>query len=141
VAGVLCFVCVATAELVGAFGLTEPNHGSDPAGMETRAEETADGFRLSGTKTWITNSPLADVFVIWAKLNGTIRGFILERVSGTRHGNGKNTKTELGGISGEASHPARCDGCEAFIACNAHLGVMPGTLLSCCFFTVTSLHR
>ena len=73
---------LATAELIGAFGLTEPDAGSDPGGMLTRAEKTADGYRLSGTKTWISNAPIADVFVVWAKSDahgGGIRGFILEK--------------------------------------------------------------
>eukprot|EP00039_Didymoeca_costata_P018809 m.335060 g.335060 ORF g.335060 m.335060 type:complete len:433 (+) comp17506_c0_seq1:164-1462(+) len=70
---------LATGELLGAFGLTEPDHGSDPAGMETRAVSVDGGYKLSGTKTWITHSPYADVFVVWGKLDGTIRGFILER--------------------------------------------------------------
>src|SRR5439155_14637869 len=58
---------LATGEWIGCFGLTEPNHGSDPGSMRTRAEKTADGYRLTGTKMWITNSPIADVFVVWAK--------------------------------------------------------------------------
>lgn len=70
---------LASGEWVGCFGLTEPNHGSDPGSMLSRAEKTADGYVLTGNKTWITNSPIADVFVVWAKLNDTIRGFILER--------------------------------------------------------------
>merc|ERR1712070_1273741 len=72
---------LATGEIVGCFGLTEPNAGSDPAGMETRAKEQPDGtFLLSGTKTWITNSPIADVALVWAKCDdGAIRGFLLER--------------------------------------------------------------
>jgi glutaryl-CoA dehydrogenase len=71
---------LATGELVGCFGLTEPGAGSDPGGMSTRARRTDGGFRLSGTKTWITNSPIADVFVVWAKDDGgEVRGFILER--------------------------------------------------------------
>lgn len=70
---------LATGELIGCFGLTEPNHGSDPGGMETKAEEVDGGFLLSGSKTWITHSPVADVFVVWGKLNGVIRGFILEK--------------------------------------------------------------
>jgi glutaryl-CoA dehydrogenase len=76
---------LATGEWVGCFGLTEPNSGSDPGSMTTRAEKVADGYRLSGTKMWISNAPLADVFVIWAKSaahGGEIRGFILEK--GTR---------------------------------------------------------
>ena len=71
---------LATGELVGCFGLTEPDHGSDPGGMKARAHKTADGFRLSGAKTWITNAPIADVFVVWAKDDeGVIRGFLLEK--------------------------------------------------------------
>jgi glutaryl-CoA dehydrogenase len=73
---------LATGELIGCFGLTEPGAGSDPAGMRTRAEKTAGGYRLTGSKTWITNAPIADVFVVWAKSaahDGAIRGFILER--------------------------------------------------------------
>ncbi len=71
-----------SGELVGCFGLTEPDAGSDPAGMKTRAEKTATGYRLTGNKTWISNAPFADVFVVWAKSDahdGKIRGFVLER--------------------------------------------------------------
>jgi glutaryl-CoA dehydrogenase len=69
-----------TGELVGCFGLTEPDHGSDPGGMTTRARKTAGGWRLNGAKNWITNSPIADVFVVWAKDDDdVIRGFLLER--------------------------------------------------------------
>ncbi|NAW35668.1 acyl-CoA dehydrogenase [Halomonas alimentaria] len=71
---------LASGEWVGCFGLTEPDHGSDPGGMATRATRTASGWRLNGTKTWITNSPIADVFVVWAKDDeGVINGFILEK--------------------------------------------------------------
>ena len=71
---------LATGEWVGCFGLTEPNHGSDPGSMASRARKTAGGYLLSGSKTWITNSPIADVFVVWAKTeDGLIRGFILEK--------------------------------------------------------------
>ncbi|WP_158915596.1 acyl-CoA dehydrogenase [Caulobacter sp. S45] len=70
---------LAAGELVGCFGLTEPNHGSDPGGMETRAEKVEGGYRLNGAKTWITNSPIADLAVVWAKLDGVIRGFVVER--------------------------------------------------------------
>lgn len=71
---------LASGEWVGCFGLTEPDHGSDPGGMATRATRTDGGWRLNGTKTWITNSPIADVFVVWAKDDeGVIRGFILEK--------------------------------------------------------------
>jgi glutaryl-CoA dehydrogenase len=70
---------LARGELIGCFGLTEPNHGSDPGSMETRAREVEGGYRLTGAKTWISNSPIADVFVVWAKLDGVVRGFILEK--------------------------------------------------------------
>jgi glutaryl-CoA dehydrogenase len=71
---------LARGESIGCFGLTEPNHGSDPGSMVTRARAADGGFRLSGSKTWITNSPLADVFVVWAKTEDqVIRGFILEK--------------------------------------------------------------
>jgi glutaryl-CoA dehydrogenase len=72
---------LASGELVGCFGLTEPEAGSDPAGMRTRAEKTAEGYRLTGSKTWISNSPIADVFIIWAKsaAHDAIRGFVLEK--------------------------------------------------------------
>jgi glutaryl-CoA dehydrogenase len=70
---------LATAELVGCFGLTEPDYGSDPGSMVTRAEKVAGGFSLTGAKMWITNAPVADIAVIWAKLEGKIRGFIVER--------------------------------------------------------------
>ena len=71
---------LATGELVGCFGLTEPNHGSDPGSMEARARKDRGGYVLHGEKTWITNSPIADVMVVWAKDDsGEIRGFLLER--------------------------------------------------------------
>jgi glutaryl-CoA dehydrogenase len=70
---------LARGEWIGAFGLTEPGAGSDPGAMQARARETADGYVLCGSKSWITHAPVADVFVIWAKLNDRVRGFILER--------------------------------------------------------------
>ncbi len=70
---------LATGEWVGCFGLTEPDHGSDPGSMITRAERVGDGFVLNGAKMWITNSPIADLAVVWAKLDGVIRGFVVER--------------------------------------------------------------
>jgi glutaryl-CoA dehydrogenase len=71
---------LARGELIGCFGLTEPNHGSDPSSMVTRARKVEGGYRLSGAKMWITNSPIADVFVVWAKDDaGEIRGFVLEK--------------------------------------------------------------
>jgi glutaryl-CoA dehydrogenase len=70
---------LASGEWVGCFGLTEPDHGSDPSSMVTRARKVDGGFVLNGAKMWITNSPIADVFVVWAKLDNVIRGFILEK--------------------------------------------------------------
>ena len=73
---------LATAEMIGCFGLTEPDAGSDPGGMRTRAQKVQGGYVLTGSKTWITNSPIADVFVVWAKSDahdGKIRGFVLEK--------------------------------------------------------------
>ena len=70
---------LASGEWIGCFGLTEPNHGSDPASMETRAKKVDGGYIVHGNKMWITNSPIADVFIVWAKLDGEIRGFILEK--------------------------------------------------------------
>ena len=71
---------LATGEWIGCFGLTEPNHGSDPGSMTTRAKKVDGGFSLTGTKSWITSSPIADVFIVWAKDDtDTIRGFILEK--------------------------------------------------------------
>ncbi len=70
---------LARGEMVGCFGLTEPDHGSDPGGMKSYAEKVDGGYRLSGNKMWITNSPIADLAVVWAKLEGIIRGFIVER--------------------------------------------------------------
>jgi glutaryl-CoA dehydrogenase len=73
---------LATGEWIGCFGLTEPNHGSDPASMVTRAKKVAGGYSLSGAKMWISNSPIADVFVVWAKDDeGAIRGFVLDKGS------------------------------------------------------------
>jgi glutaryl-CoA dehydrogenase len=73
---------LAAGEWIGCFGLTEPDAGSDPAGMKTKAEKTSSGYRLNGAKTWISNAPIADVFVVWARSEahgGKIRGFILEK--------------------------------------------------------------
>ena len=70
---------LATGETIGCFGLTEPDHGSDPGSMVTRAEKVAGGYKFNGAKTWISNAPVAHVAVVWAKLDGAIRGFIVER--------------------------------------------------------------
>src|SRR4029453_3618899 len=75
-----CIPKLATGEWIGCFGLTEPNFGSDPGGMITRARKVAGGYALTGTKSWITNSPIADVFIVWAKDDASdIRGFVLEK--------------------------------------------------------------
>jgi len=70
---------LARGEIIGCFGLTEPDYGSDPGGMTTRADKVGGGYRLTGSKTWISNAPVADLAVVWAKLDGVIRGFIVER--------------------------------------------------------------
>ncbi|WP_407921264.1 acyl-CoA dehydrogenase [Candidatus Puniceispirillum marinum] len=73
---------LASGDFIGCFGLTEPDAGSDPAAMKTRAEKTSDGYRITGSKMWISNAPIADVFVVWAKSDahdGKIKGFILEK--------------------------------------------------------------
>lgn len=70
---------LARAELIGCFGLTEPDFGSNPGGMATRAQKTANGYVLNGRKMWITNGTMADVAVVWAKLDGNIRGFVVEK--------------------------------------------------------------
>lgn len=90
-------VLIAKGKIIGCFGLTEPNHGSDPAGMETTAKKVNGHYVLNGSKTWITNSPIADVFIVWAKNleeDGAIRGFILEKVCSvcTRPSVGKTFK-------------------------------------------------
>jgi glutaryl-CoA dehydrogenase len=85
---------LAKAELVGCFGLTEPDFGSDPGSMITRAEKVPNGFKLNGAKMWISNAPIADLCIVWAKLEGKIRGFIVER--GTK---GFSTPTVEGKLS------------------------------------------
>jgi glutaryl-CoA dehydrogenase len=70
---------LASGEWIGCFGLTEPNHGSDPGSMQSRAKKVSGGYSLTGSKTWISNSPIADVFVVWAKEGDEIRGFVLEK--------------------------------------------------------------
>ena len=72
---------LATGKMIGCFGLTEPDHGSDPGGMVTRADKVAGGYKLNGAKTWISNAPVAHVAVVWAKLDNVIRGFLVERGS------------------------------------------------------------
>jgi glutaryl-CoA dehydrogenase len=85
---------LATGEILGCFGLTEPDHGSDPGSMATRAEKVAGGYQLTGNKMWISNAPVADIAVVWAKLDGIIRGFLVER--GTK---GLSTPTIEGKLS------------------------------------------
>jgi glutaryl-CoA dehydrogenase len=85
---------LAKAEIIGCFGLTEPDHGSDPASMTTRAEKVAGGYSLTGNKMWISNAPIADLALVWAKLDGKIRGFLIER--GTK---GFSTPTIEGKLS------------------------------------------
>src|SRR5690349_16719428 len=70
---------LASGESIGCFGLTEPNHGSDPGSMQTRAKKVKGGYSLTGSKMWISNSPIADVFVVWAKEDNDIRGFVLDK--------------------------------------------------------------
>jgi len=70
---------LASGEMIGCFGLTEPDHGSDPGSMVTRAEKVSGGYKLNGAKTWISNAPVADIAVVWAKLDGKIRGVVVER--------------------------------------------------------------
>ena len=93
---------LAKAELVGCFGLTEPDFGSDPGSMVARAEKAPNGFKLNGAKMWISNAPIADLCIVWAKLEGKIRGFIVER--GTK---GLSTPKIEGKISLRTSVPAR----------------------------------
>ena len=95
---------LAAGQWVGCFGLTEPDAGSDPGGMRTRAEKIDGGYRLTGAKTWISNAPIADVFVVWAKSeahDGAIRGFILEKglkgLSAPRIGNKLSLRASVTG--------------------------------------------
>jgi glutaryl-CoA dehydrogenase len=89
---------LATGEIIGCFGLTEPDHGSDPGSMVTRAEKIPAGYKLNGAKTWISNAPVAHVAVVWAKLDNVIRGFLVDR--GTK---GFSTPTIEGKLSLRAS--------------------------------------
>ena len=91
---------LATGEMIGCFGLTEPDNGSDPGGMVTKAVETDGGYHLSGAKMWISNAPIADIAIVWAKLDGVIRGFIVERENA---GSGFTTPKIEGKLSLRAS--------------------------------------
>ena len=91
---------LATGEMIGCFGLTEPDYGSDPGGMVTKAVETDGGYHLSGAKMWISNAPIVDIAIVWAKLDGVIRGFIVERENA---GSGFTTPKIEGKLSLRAS--------------------------------------
>lgn len=110
---------LASGEYVGCFGLTEPNHGSDPSGMETRAKKVDGGYLLSGSKTWITNSPIADVCVVWAKLDGKVNGFVIEREGAT----GLETPKIQGKFSLRASETGSIFMDEVFVPDENHLEV------------------
>lgn len=110
---------LASGEYVGCFGLTEPNHGSDPGGMETRARKVDGGYLLSGSKTWITNSPIADVFVVWAKLDGKVNGFVIER----EDAKGLDTPKIQGKFSLRASETGSIFMDEVFVPEENHLEV------------------
>ena len=118
---------LASGETIGCFGLTEPNHGSNPAGMETRAEPDGDGYRLSGTKTWITNAPIADVAVVWAKMTdgegegespSDVRGFLVETDR-----DGVETPTIDGKLSMRASPTGQVDLSEVWVPAENALSV------------------
>lgn len=103
---------LATGEWIGAFGLTEPNHGSDPSGMETHAKTVPGGYLLNGSKTWITHAPIADIFIIWAKNDkGRVRGFILEKGMP-----GLTTTTILGKVSLRASITGQVNMNDVFVS-------------------------
>ena len=103
---------LATAELIGCFGLTEPDYGSDPGGMVTKAVKVDGGYHLSGAKMWISNAPIADIAVVWAKLDGAIRGFIVERESA---GAGFSTPKIEGKLSLRASITGSLQMDDAFV--------------------------
>ncbi len=104
---------LATGELIGCFGLTEPDFGSDPGGMVTKAVVTDGGYHLSGSKTWISNAPFADIAIIWAKLDGEIRGFIIERATA---GSGFTTPKIEGKLSLRASTTGSIQMDNAFVS-------------------------
>ena len=135
---------LASGEWVGCFGLTEPGHGSDPGGMTARAEKTASGFRLRGEKAWITNSPAADVFVVWAKSDahdGGVRGFVLKKETPGLsappiHGKLSLRASATGGIvmadaeAGESALLPGASGLRAALGCltRARLGITWGAM-------------
>ena len=104
---------LATGEMIGCFGLTEPDFGSDPGGMATKAVKTDGGYHLSGSKTWISNAPYADIAIIWAKLDGVIRGFIVERETA---GSGFSTPKIEGKLSLRASVTGSIQMDDAFVS-------------------------
>jgi len=104
---------LASGELAGCFGLTEPDYGSDPGGMATKAVKTDGGYHLSGTKMWISNAPFADIAVVWAKLDGVIRGFIVERETA---GSGFSTPKIEGKLSLRASTTGSIQMDNAFVS-------------------------
>jgi glutaryl-CoA dehydrogenase len=110
---------LASGEWIGSFGLTEADHGSDPGGMETRAAKVANGYRLSGSKSWITHAPVADVFVIWAKLDGRIHGFVVDRDS-----KGLSTTEQPGKFALRASSTGQVWLDEVFVPEENHLDVV-----------------
>lgn len=107
---------LASGEWVGCFGLTEPDHGSDPGGMRTVAHKVPNGFKLSGQKMWITNAPIADLLLVWAKLDGKINGFLVERDSP-----GLSTPTIKGKLSLRASITGEIVLDEVFVPDTNHL--------------------
>ena len=106
---------LAKAELIGCFGLTEPDHGSDPGSMATRAVKVDGGYHLSGSKMWISNAPIADIAVVWATLDGVIRGFIIDR---SIAGSGLTTPKIEGKLSLRASITGSIQMEEAFVSDN-----------------------
>ena len=110
---------LAAGEAIGSFGLTEPDHGSDPSGMITRATKDGDGYRLSGVKRWVTNGTVADVSLVWAKLDGTIRGFLVEK--GTPGFTAREVTTKLS-LRASISAELTFDACRLPAS-----GLLPGT--------------
>ncbi len=104
---------LATAEMIGCFGLTEPDHGSDPGSMATKAVKVRGGYNLSGSKMWISNAPIADIAIVWAKLDGVIRGFIIDRKTA---GSGLTTPKIEGKLSLRASMTGSIQMDEAFVS-------------------------
>jgi glutaryl-CoA dehydrogenase len=109
---------LATGELIGCFGLTEPDHGSDPGSMSTHAKKVDGGYVISGAKTWITNSPIADIAVVWANLDGRINGFVIERDFG-----GMDTPKLEGKFSLRASETGQILLDDCFVPEENHLDV------------------